>query len=79
MDPLLIEVPERIETERLILRCPRPGDGPTVNEAEREMILSGRDVAAFMLPDEVRTVSSLPLTAIGKVDKKALRAEIEAR
>ena len=27
MDPLLIDVPERIETERLILRCPRPGDG----------------------------------------------------
>ena len=38
MDPLLIEVPERIETERLILRCPRPGDGPTVNEAERETL-----------------------------------------
>ena len=37
MDPVLIEVPERIETERLILRCPRPGDGPTVNEAEREL------------------------------------------
>ena len=36
MDPVLIEVPERIETERLILRCPRPGDGPTMNEAERE-------------------------------------------
>ena len=36
MDPVLIEVPERIETERLILRCPRPGGGPTVNEAERE-------------------------------------------
>ena len=32
MDPVLIEVPERIETERLILRCPRPGDGPTVND-----------------------------------------------
>ena len=38
MDPLLLEVPERIETERLILRCPRPGDGPTVNEAERETL-----------------------------------------
>lgn len=36
MDPVLIEVPERIETERMILRCPRPGDGPTVNAAERE-------------------------------------------
>ena len=33
MDPLLIDVPERIETERLILRCPQPGDGVVVNAA----------------------------------------------
>ena len=33
MDPLLIDVPERIETERLVLRCPRAGDGPAVNRA----------------------------------------------
>jgi len=36
MDPLLIDVPARIETERLILRCPRPGDGALLAEAERE-------------------------------------------
>ena len=33
MDPLLIDVPERIETERLVLRVPRAGDGPVVNAA----------------------------------------------
>jgi RimJ/RimL family protein N-acetyltransferase len=33
MDPLLIEVPERIETARLVLRTPRRGDGPLVNAA----------------------------------------------
>jgi len=33
MDPLLIEVPERIETERLVLRTPRAGDGAVVNAA----------------------------------------------
>lgn len=33
MDPLLIEVPERLETERLVLRCPRPGDGAALNAA----------------------------------------------
>jgi len=33
MDPLLLDVPERLETERLVLRCPRPGDGPAVNVA----------------------------------------------
>jgi RimJ/RimL family protein N-acetyltransferase len=36
MDPLLIDVPSRLETERLILRCPRPGDGALLADAERE-------------------------------------------
>ena len=35
MDPLLIEVPERIETERLLLRRAQPGDGPAVCAAVR--------------------------------------------
>jgi RimJ/RimL family protein N-acetyltransferase len=33
MDPLLIDVPERIETARLVLRAPRAGDGAAVNAA----------------------------------------------
>ena len=33
MDPLLIDVPERIETPRLVLRAPRPGDGAALNAA----------------------------------------------
>jgi RimJ/RimL family protein N-acetyltransferase len=36
MDPLLIEVPPRLETSRLILRCPQPGDGTRLNDAIRE-------------------------------------------
>ena len=35
MEPILIEVPERIETERLVLRAPRRGDGQVVNDAIR--------------------------------------------
>lgn len=38
MDPVLIDLPMQIVSERLILRCPRPGDGPVANEAERESI-----------------------------------------
>lgn len=38
MDPLLIDVPERIETQRLILRCPQPGDGAVVNAAVCESL-----------------------------------------
>ena len=33
MDALLIDVPERIDTERFILRCPQAGDGATLNAA----------------------------------------------
>lgn len=32
-DPVLIEVPEKIETQRLLLLAPRPGVGPALNEA----------------------------------------------
>jgi RimJ/RimL family protein N-acetyltransferase len=35
MDPLLIDVPERLETERLVMRAPRRGDGQIVNDAIR--------------------------------------------
>jgi RimJ/RimL family protein N-acetyltransferase len=33
VDPLLIDVPERLQTARLVLRPPRAGDGAALNEA----------------------------------------------
>ena len=33
LDPLLIDVPERVETERLTLRCPRASDGDALHAA----------------------------------------------
>ena len=38
MDPLLVDVPECIRTERLLLRRPQPGDGVTLNAAVCESI-----------------------------------------
>lgn len=35
---LMIEVPERIETERLVIRCPRAGDGEAYHEAIADSI-----------------------------------------
>ena len=37
-DPMLIEVPERIETARLVMRVPQRGDGAAVNAAVAETI-----------------------------------------
>ena len=36
MDPILIEVPEKLETERLLLAAPRPGLGPAMSVAIAE-------------------------------------------
>jgi ribosomal-protein-serine acetyltransferase len=36
MDPILLDIPNLIETERLLLRCPHAGDGRLVNEAIHE-------------------------------------------
>jgi RimJ/RimL family protein N-acetyltransferase len=44
--PVLINLPDVIETERLILRAPRPGDGAAINEA----ILETWDVLHRWMP-----------------------------
>jgi RimJ/RimL family protein N-acetyltransferase len=36
MNPILIDLPEQIESDRLLIRWPRPGTGAAVNEAIRE-------------------------------------------
>ena len=38
MDPLLVEIPERIDTERFVLRCPQPGEGPLLLAMQTETI-----------------------------------------
>jgi len=37
-EPIMLDVPDEIETERLLMRVPRAGDGPRVNAAVRESI-----------------------------------------
>lgn len=36
MNPILLDIPEQFETERLLLRVPQIGDGAMVNEAIRD-------------------------------------------
>jgi RimJ/RimL family protein N-acetyltransferase len=38
MSPLLRDIPEQFETERLVVRCPRAGDGRAVHEAVVETL-----------------------------------------
>jgi RimJ/RimL family protein N-acetyltransferase len=46
MDRVLIEVPERIETGRLVLRCPRSGDGAALLEA----VVASHEVLRVWMP-----------------------------
>lgn len=48
MDPLLLDVPDAFETERLIVRCPRPGDGRLVYEALVESLDALRQFPASL-------------------------------
>jgi RimJ/RimL family protein N-acetyltransferase len=47
-DPILLDIPESLETERLILRCPRPGDGAVLFEAVNETLAGFRRFPASM-------------------------------
>lgn len=37
-EPILLDFPDHFETARLLMRCPRPGDGPVLFEAVRESL-----------------------------------------
>lgn len=47
MNPVMLDVKTRIETDRLILRMPKPGDGKIINEAIKASINELRPWLAF--------------------------------
>lgn len=49
-------------------------DGPRRSLSDLKQAVHARGVADYKLPDAVRYVPELPLTPLGKVDKKALAA-----
>jgi hypothetical protein len=48
VEPILRDFPEKIESERLSIRAPHPGDGPMVFEAVRESLMDLRRFPASM-------------------------------
>ena len=55
----------------------RPGE--TVDLAALSAYLDGRGVARFKWPERIEVVDALPVTNVGKVDKKKLRDDIAAK
>jgi mycobactin salicyl-AMP ligase len=53
---------------------PEPGATPTLKDLKT--YLRDRGLARFMLPDLLTVVDELPLTAVGKIDKRELRRRL---
>lgn len=73
-----VAMPDRELGERVCLYVvPRPGSTVTLEEIRASMESIG--VARFKLPEHLVLVDDLAATKVGKIDKKALRADIAER
>ncbi|MFE3194121.1 (2,3-dihydroxybenzoyl)adenylate synthase [Nocardia sp. NPDC059240] len=66
----VVGLPDELFGERICAFIVPSGPAPTHAELRKSM--HARGAADYKLPDEVRVVTELPLTPLGKVDKKAL-------
>ena len=55
----------------------RDGAAPSLEEVREAF--DERGVAAYKLPERVEVVADLPMTKVGKINKKALREDIATR
>ena len=75
-DVAVVGMPDKILGERICAYIiPKPGKKPT--QQEIVSFLKGRGASVLQLPERVELVDELPLTKVGKVDKKALREDIK--
>ncbi|WP_045877769.1 AMP-binding protein [Pseudofrankia sp. DC12] len=73
-----VAMPDPVLGERVcVYVVPRPGTTTTLQDVRETMEKAG--VARFKLPDRLVLVGRLPITNVGKIDKKALRADIAQR
>ncbi|MCO1659485.1 (2,3-dihydroxybenzoyl)adenylate synthase [Pseudonocardia humida] len=73
-----VAMPDAVLGERVcVYVVPRPGATVTLDEVRAWMGAAG--VAAFKLPERLELVDRLTVTSVGKIDKKALRADVAER
>jgi non-ribosomal peptide synthetase component E (peptide arylation enzyme) len=71
-----IAMPDALLGERACAYViPRPGSVITI-KVLNDFLLQERKIAKFKLPERLEIVDSFPLTAVGKINKKALRQMI---
>ncbi|MFY0408447.1 (2,3-dihydroxybenzoyl)adenylate synthase [Solicola sp. PLA-1-18] len=73
-----VSMPDPVLGERLcVYAVPKPGATITLDQVRRCFEDAG--VAAFKIPERLEVVEVLPMTKVGKIDKKALREDISGR
>ena len=78
LDAVVVSVPDPRHGERTCaFVLPREGAAPEARVLRGFM--RARDIAAFKIPDEIRLVSDLGTTAVGKISRRELRAQLQAQ
>ncbi|MEU9608304.1 AMP-binding protein [Streptomyces sp. NPDC048057] len=73
-----VAMPHELYGEAVCLYAVLNGSG-ALGLRELRRFLDQQGLAAFKLPERLEIVAALPLTGIGKIDKKALRADVAER
>ncbi|MBE2997135.1 AMP-binding protein [Nocardiopsis sp. HNM0947] len=73
-----VAMPDPVMGERLCLYVTVREGGHTTLDEVRDT-LSAAGLAAFKLPERLEVVDLIPMTKVGKIDKKHLREDISAR
>lgn len=76
-DVVVVSLPDPYLGER-ICACIIPA-GTAPRAAEIKSWMRGRDIAPFKIPDQVTFVPDFAVTAVGKISRKELRAELRDR
>ena len=73
-----VAVPDPLLGERLaVCVVPEPGvQAPSLQQVRDHFEVTG--VAAFKFPERLEVLSDLPMTKVGKIDKRVLREEVSA-
>ncbi|MEH6416162.1 (2,3-dihydroxybenzoyl)adenylate synthase [Pseudomonas sp. CGJS7] len=80
-DAALVAMPDRWLGEKSCAFVVPRNDShgvPVTTVRELAAFLRERGIAAFKIPDRIEFLTALPRTAVGKIDKKALRARFSA-
>ena len=78
LNAAVVAMPDAILGERACAYVVlRPGESLSFNDLAR--FLDERRIARFKIPERLEIVDRFPMTAVGKISKKDLRADIAAR